>query len=313
MTPPATTNVLPEVRRRPGKARRTIHFLRRLYGAWRQDQGSRMAAALAFYTFLALAPLVMLAVLIAGLLFGEAAAREEIIQRTRETIGPLGAEVVQEILHNAGRLREGIVSLGIGLLALLFGASRAFQELQAGLSRILTGPREMAGGRKGILRRLVSFGLVLSVSLGLVLLMIVGMALDATGRHLGLPSGRAFARILDYLVTLGLGAFLLSLLYRFVPTGRAAWRDVWIGASLSAVLFVLGRFLVSLTIERTTSGSPYGVAGLIVVILIWLYLSARIIYVGAEVTRLRMNSKAAEGPSGGRSNERIILSSPDSF
>lgn len=292
MIPPTTTHALPEVRLRPGKARRTIHFLRRFYVAWRQDQVSRMAAALAFYTFLALAPLVMLAVLIAGLLFGETAAREELVQRTRETTGPLGAAVVQEILHNAGRLREGIVALGIGLLALLFGASRAFQELQAGLSRILTGPPEKTGGRKGILRRVVSFGLVLSVSLGLVLLMIVGMALNATGRYLGLPSGRWFARILDYLVTLSLGAFLLSLLYRFVPAGRAAWRDVWIGASLSAVLFVLGRFLVSLYIERTTSASPYGVAGLIVVILIWLYLSARIIYVGAEVTRLRMDSKA---------------------
>jgi membrane protein len=251
-----------------------------------------MAAALAFYTFLALAPLVMLAVLIAGLLFGEAAAREEIVQRTRETIGPLGAEVVQEILHNAGRLREGIVALGIGLLALLFGASRAFQELQAGLSRILTGPQEKAGGRKGILRRLVSFGLVLSVSLGLVMLMIGGMAFDTAGRYLGLPSGLFFARILGYLITFGLGALFLSLLYRWIPDDRAEWKDVWIGAGLSAGLLVLGRFLVSLYIERTTSASPYGVAGLIVVILIWLYLSARIIYVGAEVTRLRMDSKA---------------------
>jgi len=275
LTPTATANALPLVRLRPGRLRRAIAFLGRLYAAWKQDQCSRMAAALAFYTFLALTPVLVLAVLIAGLLFGEAAARGEIVERTRESIGLLGAEVVQGILQSAGRPREGFVALVVGLLALLLGASRAFQELQAGMSRILTGPREQPGGRKGILRRLVSFGLVLSVSLGLVMLMIGGMALDATGRYLGLPSGLFIARILDYLLTFGFGALFLSLLYRFVPDRRARWKDVGIGAALSAGLFVLGRFLVSLYIGRMTTAFSYGIAGLIVVILIWLYFSAR--------------------------------------
>lgn len=291
MTSTATVSALPRVGIQRGRIRRTIGFLRRLYAAWKQNQGSRMAAALAFYTFLALTPLLVLAVLIAGILFGEAAARGEIVERTRATIGRLGAEVVQGILQSAGRPGEGIVALVIGLLALVIGASRSFQELQAGLSRILNGPQERRGARKGIVRRLISFGLVLSVSLGLVMVMIGGMALDATGRYLGLPSGLIFARILDYLVTLGLGALFLSLLYRFVPDKRAEWGDVWVGAGISAGFFVLGRFLVSLYIERTTTASSYGVAGLIVVILIWLYFSARIVYVGAQVTRLRADSR----------------------
>jgi len=294
LTPHATATALPPVRIRPGRLRRAIVYLRRLYAAWKQDQCSRMAAALAFYTFLALTPILVLAVLIAGSLFGEAAARGEIVERTKDSIGLLGAEVVQGILQSAGRPREGIVALGVGLLALLLGASRAFQELQAGLSRILTGPRQLPGGRKGILRRLISFGLVLSVSLGLVMLMIGGMALDATGRYLGLPSGLWFARVLDYFLTFGFGALFLSLLYRFVPDERIPWKGVGIGAALSAGLFVLGRFLVSLYIGRLTTASSYGIAGLIVVILIWLYFSARIVYLGAEVTRLRADSKAAE-------------------
>jgi len=132
------------------------------------------------------------------------------------------------------------------------------------------------------------------VSLGLVMLMIGGTALDATGRYLGLPSGLLFARILDYLLTLGFGALFLSVLYRFVPDERARWKDVGIGAALSAGLFVLGRFLVSLYIGRMMTASSYGIAGLIVVILIWLYFSARIVYLGAEVTRLRADSKVAE-------------------
>jgi len=251
-----------------------------------------MAAALAFYTFLALTPILVLAVLIAGIYFGEAAARGEFVERTRETIGRPGAEVVQGILQNAGRPGESIAALVIGLLALLIGASRAFHELQAGLCRILTGPQDKRGARKGILRRLISFGLVLSVSLGLVILMIGGMALDTAGRYLGMPSGLFFARIFGYLITFGLGALFLSLLYRWVPDDRAEWKDVWIGAGLSAGLLVLGRFLVSLYVMRMTTVPTYGAAGLIVVMLIWLYVSARIIYVGAEVTRLRMDSKS---------------------
>jgi membrane protein len=297
LTLTATTNALPPVRIRPGRIRRMIAFSRRFYAAWKQDQGARMAATLSFYTFLALTPILVLAVLIAGILFGEAAARGEVVERTRETIGRPGAEVVQGILQSAGRPGEGIVALVIGLLALLIGASRAFQELQTGLCRILTGPQDKKGARKGILKRLISFGLVLSVSLGLVILMIGGMAFDAAGRTLGLPSGLLFARILGYLITFGLGALFLSLLYRFVPDERAEWKDVWIGAGLSAGLLALGRFLVSLYIGRMTTVPSYGAAGLIVVMLIWLYFSARIIYVGAEVARLRMDSKAASNGS----------------
>jgi membrane protein len=253
-----------------------------------------MAAALAYYTFIALTPLLILAVLIAGILFGEAAVRGEIVERTKDTIGRRGGEAVQGILESAGRPGDGIVALVVGLVALLFGAARAFQELQEGLNRILAGPGEKKGGRKGILRRLIPFGLVFSVGLGLVMLMIGGMAFAAAGRAMGLYSGLYFARMLDYLITFGLGAVFLSLLYRFVPDKRPTWKDVWVGAGISAGLFVPGSFLVSLYIEQTMTASSYGAAGLLVVLPMWLYFSTHIVYVGAEVTRLRADSKAAE-------------------
>jgi membrane protein len=268
-------------------------FLKRFYDAWKRDQVSRMAAALAYYTFLALAPLLVLAVLIAGILFGEAAARGEIVERTREAIGGRGAEAVQGILQSAGRPREGIVALVVGLLTLLLGGSRAFQELQKGLSRILAGSEEQRRDRLGILRRVVSLGLVLSVGLGLVVLMIGGIALDALRRYVGLTSDLLVSRSLDYLITFGFGTFFLSLLYRFVPDKRAGWREVGIGAAMSAALFVLARFLVSLYIGRTRIASSYGATGLIVIILIWVHFSAQIVYAGAEVVRLRADSKAA--------------------
>lgn len=266
--------------------------LRQFYDAWKRDQGSRRAAALAYYTFLALAPLLVLAVLIAGILFGEAAARGEIVERTREVIGSRGAEAVQGILQSAARPREGIVALGLGLVTLLIGASRAFQELQKGLSRILAGSEEDQHHKSGILRRLISLGLVLSVGLGLVMLMVGGMALDAARRYAGLASSLLGSRILDYLITFCLGAFFLSLLYRFVPYKRVNWKDGWIGAAVSAALFILARFLFTLYIGRTTIASSYGAAGLVVVILMGVHFSAQIIYVGAVVTRLRADSKA---------------------
>ena len=278
----------------PKRVPRTKAFFRRFYDAWKRDHVSRMAAALAYYTFLALAPLLVLAVLIAGNLFGDAAARGELVERTREAIGSRGAEAVQGILQSARRPHEGIAALVVGLLALLIGASRAFQELQKGLSRILAGAEEKPGDRKGILRRLISLGLVLSVALGLVLLMIGGMALDAARRYLGLISGLLFSRRLDYFITFSLGALFLSLLYRFVPGRRAGWKDVGIGAGISSALFVLARFLVRLYIGRTTIGSASGEAGLVVVILLWVHLSAQIVYAGAELTRLRADSKTGE-------------------
>jgi membrane protein len=294
MTPTTTANAPPCVKLQPGKIRTTISFLTRFYEAWKRDQVSRMAAALAYYTFLALAPLLVLAVLIAGNIFGEAAARGEIVERTREAIGGRGAEAVQGILQSAVRPHEGIAALVVGLLALLLGASRAFQELQQGLGRILSGSEEYKRDRKGILRRLISLGLVLSVSLGLVMLMIGGMALDAARRYLGLTSGLLFSRSLDYLITFGFGAFFLSLLYRWLPDKHAASKDVWIGAGTSAALFVVARFLVSLYIGRTTIASSYGAAGLVVVLLLWAHLSAQIVYIGAEVARLRADSRAAK-------------------
>ncbi len=271
-----------------------IEFVRRFTGAWKRDQVSRMAAALAYYTFLALAPLLVLAVLIAGTIFGEATARGEVVQRTRAELGDRGAEAVQGILQSARRPREGLAAMGVGLLALLIGASRSFQELQKGLGRILAGSEEKQRDRKGIFRRLISLGLVLSVGLGIALLMIGGMTLDTTRRYLGPTSGFLISRSVDYLLTFGFGALFLALLYRFVPDKRAGWKDVGIGAALSAALFVMARFLVSFYIGRTTIGSSYGVAGLVVVILIWVHFSAQIVYIGAEVTRLRADSKATE-------------------
>lgn len=246
-----------------------------------------MAAALAYYTFLALAPLLVLAVLIAGLLFGETAARAEIVNRVSEAVGRRGADALEGILESAGRPREGIAALGVALMALLFGASRAFQELQKGLSRILNRHEESTGARQGILRRLTSLGLVLFAGLGLVILMAAGMAFAAARRTLGLPSGMFFSTILDYLVFPALGGLFLSLLYRFVPDKRAAWKDVWIGAGTAAGLFALARFAVGLYIARTTIASSYGAAGLFIVILMGVHLSALIVYFGAEVTRLR--------------------------
>lgn len=288
-----TREVRPLVVLPPGRIRRAISFLSRFRGAWKQDQVSRMAAALAYYAFLALAPILVLAVLIAGNLVGETAARGKIVEQTREAIGHSGAEAVQGILQSPGRPGGSIAALVAGLLVLLLGASRAFQELQQGLSRILTPPGEKSGDRKGILRRLVSLGLVLSVALGLVMLMLGGMALDAARRYWGLSLGLHAVRILDYLITFGLGTLFLSLLYRFVPDRRAQWKDAGIGAGISAGLFVLARFLVSLYLERAAIATSYGAAGLFVILLIWVHFSAQVVYVGAEMTRLRADSKAA--------------------
>lgn len=260
-----------------------------------------MAAALAYYTFLALAPLLVLSVLIAGAVIGEAAAQGEIVEQTRSAIGRRAGEAVQDILQNAGRPGEGIAAFAIGLLVLLFGVYRAFHELQKGLGRILGGPGGKSGARKGLLRRLVSLGLVLSVGPVLLMVTIGGTALDAARNFLRLTPGLLLFRLLDTLLAFGLCASLLALLYRYVPDRRRPWKQIWLGAGVSAGLFVLARSLVGLYIERSSITSAYGAAGLFVILLVGVHFCAQVLYVGAELARLRGDLEA--GPDA--SEERL--------
>ena len=284
---------MPRVHLPTGSIQKTATFLRRLRYSWKVDQGSRMAAALAYYTFLALAPVLIISASLVGILFGKEAARGEMVMATKEAIGHRGAEALQAILQKTWQSNEGLVALGVSLCAMLLGAYWAFHELKEGLFRILASPADKKAGRHGILKRLMSIGWILLVGLGLVVLMIGGLALDAARRYLGLSPGFHLTWILDYLFTLGVGAIFLALLYRFVPGGRAKWKEVWIGAGISAGLFALGRFLVSLYLKRMTSVPASGSAGFFVVILIWFYYSARVVYFGAEVTRLCAIPEAA--------------------
>jgi membrane protein len=273
------------------RTRQVLSFLGRVRSAWKRDQGPRLAAALAYFASLAIAPLLVLAVLIAGLVFGEAAARGEIVEQTSGAIGRRGAEAIQEILRNAGQPGRGVFALAVGLAALLLGASRAFQELQDGLNRILgiAGP---GAGRGTVLKRLLSFAMVVGLALLLVLLMAGEMILDALVNVLGVASGVGLIEGANYLVSLGVTAASLSLLYRYVPVRRTRWRHVWLGAGLAAILFILARMLVSLYFERSSTASSYGAAGSFVVVLIWLYFAAEIVYLGAEIARVRADSTA---------------------
>lgn len=249
----------------------------------------RLAAALAFYTLLSLAPMLVLAVSVAGLAFGEEAARGEILGQLQTMIGLEGAAAVQSVLAHAQAPESGIVGTVVGGGVLLFGASGVFGELQDSLNVIWEVQPKPGRGIKGFLRdRFFSFTLVLGVAFLLLVSLVISAALAAIGAVFSsrLPGGEALWQVINVLVSLATVTALFALIFKIVPDVSIHWRDVWIGAFVTAVLFTLGKLAIGLYLGRSSVASPYGAAGSVVVLVVWVYYSAQILFFGAEFTQV---------------------------
>lgn len=256
---------------------------------WIDDHAPRLAAALAYYALLSLAPLIVVALAIAGFAFDEEAARGGIARQLGGLVGSAGAEAIQSIVKNAKAPAAGIVSSVVGGIVLLFGASGVFGELESALDTIWeVKPRE-GQGIAGLIRdRLFSFAMVMGVAFLLLVSLIVSAALAGLGHFLSgvLPGGEAVWQILNFAISLGVVTCLFALMFKTVPHARVAWRDVWIGAFVTALMFTIGKLLIGLYLGRAGVSSGYGAAGSLVVLVIWVYYSASILLFGAEFTQV---------------------------
>lgn len=252
------------------------------------DNAPRLAAALAYYAVLSLAPLVVLALAIAGLLVDEDAARGGIARELGNLVGSAGADAVQNIVKNAKAPAAGIVSTVMGIVVLLFGASGVFGELEAALDTIWEVAPKPGRGILGMIRdRLFSFSMVMGVAFLLLVSLVLSAALAAIGRFLSgsLPGGEVLWQGLNFLISLGVVTALFAVMFKTVPHAKVAWRDVWVGAFATALLFTLGKLLIGLYLGKTSVSSAYGAAGSLVVLVIWVYYSASILLLGAEFTQ----------------------------
>ncbi|MCY7316504.1 MAG: YihY/virulence factor BrkB family protein [Rubrivivax sp.] len=256
--------------------------------SWVDDYAPSMGAALAFYTLFSIAPLLLIVISVAGLVFGEQAARGEIFGQLATLLGPESAKTIEVMLQALNKPDAGVLGTLVGLIVLLIGATTVFAELQDAMDRIWRAPTRPAGG--GLWRllrtRLLSLGLVLGIGFLLIVSLVASAGLAALGKWWE-PwfSDVAFiARTLELGLSFGFITVVFAMIYKWMPRVRVAWRDVWVGAALTALLFTAGKTLIGFYIGRSGVASPFGAAASLVVLLLWVYYSAQIFLLGAEFT-----------------------------
>nr|WP_315431098.1 YihY/virulence factor BrkB family protein [uncultured Albidiferax sp.] len=263
-------------------------LLKQVAQSWLDDYALSMGAALAYYTTFSLAPLLLIAISVAGLVFGEDAARGEIVAQLRALMGEQGASAVQGLLISVDKPTEGTLATLLGVLLLFIGATSVLGELQNALNRIWRAPvRSQNGGWMSLVRaRLLSFGMILAMGFLLIVSLLVSAVLATTGRWLEPIFGEwvVVAATINAVGGFLLVATMFALIYKVMPQARVEWKDVWIGAIFTALLFTLGKSLIGLYVGRSGVASAFGAAGSLVVILVWVYYSAQIFLVGAEFT-----------------------------
>jgi YihY family inner membrane protein len=267
--------------------------------AWMDDYAPSMGAALSYYTLFSLAPLLVLIIAIAGMVFGQDAAQGAIIAQFQSIMGQQGAMALQALLKAAREPSTGVVASIVGGVLLLVGATATFAELQTDLDRIWRVPaKQKPSGIWGWVRsRILSFGLVLGLAFMLMISLVVSAALSAASDWLGgvTAAESVLANILNFIASFALFTVLFAMIYKIMPTAKISWHDVWMGSAVTALLFNVGKSLIGLYLAKSSVATGFGAAGSFVILVAWFYYSAQIFLFGAEYTWVYANSKVQKG------------------
>jgi len=257
--------------------------------AWYADNAARLGASIAYYTLFSLAPVLLVAIGIAGMVFRPEDVQGRVAAQLAALLGTEGARAVQAMLEGARNREAGVFATIVGGVTFLLASTGAFMELQNAFNQIWrVKPKDGAGIRDFIMQRLVSFGLVVAIGFLLLVALVVSAALSAlaewiNSRAPGLPFvWRAF----DVVLSLSVITVLFAILYRVLPDVKLRWGDVWAGAAATALLFTIGKFLIGLYLGRSSTTSSYGAAGSVVIVLLWVYYTSQVVLLGAEFTRV---------------------------
>jgi membrane protein len=290
-----------------------LTWLKRVYrvllasvNAWIDHLGASKGAALAFYTLFSMTPILILAIAVAGRFFGAEAAQGEIIAQLQGLVGPNGARAIQALLAAARDPASGVVATIVSSVLLLVGATSVFAELKDSLDELWGVEQPLQSGIMALVRtRLLSFGLIVVLAFLLLISLIVSAALAVLERYaMGLWSSSVAAfSLLSSLISFGVIACLFAVVYKTLPNAVLSWHDVWIGALVTAALFSLGKYAIGLYLGNSAVASSFGAAGSVIALLLWVYYSAQIFFLGAEFTRqyaLRLGSlqrRSSDGES----------------
>lgn len=269
------------------------YLVKSTFAAWSEDNVPRLGASLAYYTALSLAPLIMVVLAVAGLAFGKQAVQGELVWQIQDTVGVQGAKVIQDLIKASHEPSSGILATIIGLATLFFGASSVVVELTDALNTIWHVQRPqtktgLASMFRFIKQRSISFAMVLGVGFLLLVSLVMSSFLAALGKFFDqrLPVPEYMLHILNLTISFIVIAFLFAVIYKVLPDVRLKWSDVAVGAAITSLLFTLGKFLLALYLGKSTMASTYGAAGSFIIVLVWVYYSAQIFFLGAEFTRM---------------------------
>jgi membrane protein len=264
-------------------------LIKQTFAGWMEDGALDLGAALAYYAIFSLAPLVLIVIAVAGLVWGRDAVQGQLVGQLQGIVGPEGGQAIQTMVANVGKHSAGVVATIVGVVTILFGATGVFVELQTALDRIWNVEPKPGAGVWGFVKtRMLSFGMILGIGFLLLVSLVVATAVTAvitwaTGL---LPGTKALAEIATFLLSFAMTTLLFAMIFKVLPDVKIAWRDVGIGAAATALLFTLGKFLIGLYIAKSSIASTYGAAGSLVIVLLWIYYSSQILFLGAEFTQV---------------------------
>lgn len=258
---------------------------------WNDDKAPRLGAALSYYTLFSLAPILIIVISLAGIIFGREAVQGQLIHQLSGLVGQTSAEMIQEIVRNSSKPAASVVATIVGIATLLVGATGVLVELQDALNTIWGVKPKPGRGIMGMLKdRLLSFALILGVGFLLLVSLVISAGLAALSNFLhGLPGITALWSALSFVISFGVITVLFMMIYKVLPDVKIAWSDVWVGAAVTSLLFTLGKFLIGLYLGQSGFSSTYGAAGSIVILLVWVYYSSQLIFFGAEFTQVYAN------------------------
>jgi membrane protein len=273
------------------------HILKLSYQGWKEDKASRLSAALAYYTIFSLAPLLIIVIAITGLFWQQQVVQEQIMSQIQGLVGTEGARFVSDLLTSASNPARGLTATILGIITLIFGALGVFNELHNALNTIWEVKEEEPKGfldavKKTIFDRFLSFTMILGIGFLLLVSLVISAGLSAFQQTLGnaFPLSEFIWQMINLVVSVGAITVLFALIYKFLPDADIAWRDVWLGAFVTAVLFSIGKLLIGLYLGNSAVASSFGAAGSLVLLLVWIYYSAQILFFGAEFTQVYANN-----------------------
>ena len=270
-------------------ARDVWAMLKEAFKDWNEDNAPRLGAALSYYTIFSIAPLLLISIAVAGLVFGAEAAQGRVVAQIQGLVGRTAAEAIEGMLESARKPGQGLVATIFGAATLLFGAGGAFNELRGALDVIWEIPPRKGGGIVAMIReRLASFAIVLVVGFLLLVSLVISAGISAFEVKGTFPGSGVVLQVVNNGVSLAVITALFALIFKYLPDAHppVSRKDIWVGAFITAALFTLGKYALGFYLGRSSVASAYGAAGSVVLLLVWVYYSAQILFLGAELTQV---------------------------